>query len=125
MLAALSVGVLSAQFPNGAKLEKLYEGGHLTEGAAVGPDGAVYFSDVTFTTETSMQAGHILRYDPATGKTSVYRSPSGMSNGIKFDSQDRMVVAEGARLWRPSHHQDRSEDGQERNCCRPVRRKTI
>src|SRR5437763_237422 len=96
MVALLSAGVLSAQFPSGPKLEKLYEGGHLTEGVAFGPDGAVYFSDVTFTTETSMQDGHILRYDPATGKTSLYRSPSGMSNGIKFDLQDRMVVAEGA-----------------------------
>jgi gluconolactonase len=43
-----------------------------------------------------MQAGNIFKYDPRTGKTTVYRSPSGMSNGIKFDAQGRMVVAEGA-----------------------------
>ena len=97
VLAALCLGHLPAQiFAPGAKLEKLYEGGHLTEGAAVGPDGAVYFSDITFTTETAMQAGHILRYDPTSRKTTVYRSPSGMSNGIKFDAQGRMLVAEGA-----------------------------
>jgi len=97
LVAALSAGNASAQFfPAGARLEKLYDGGHLTEGAAAGPDGAVYFSDITLTSETSMQAGHILRYDPATGKTTVYRSPSGMSNGIKFDAQGRMIVAEGA-----------------------------
>jgi gluconolactonase len=96
-LAALVALEVSGQiFSPGAKLEKLYEGGHLTEGAAVGPDGAVYFSDITFTKETAMQAGHILRYDPATRKTSVYRSPSGMANGIKFDAQGRMLVAEGA-----------------------------
>jgi len=89
---------LAAQiFVPGAKLEKLYTGGHLTEGAAVAPDGTVFFSDITFTKEApGMQAGHILRFDPRTGKTSVYRSPSGMSNGIKFDAQGRMVVAEGA-----------------------------
>jgi gluconolactonase len=94
---AVGMGQAPAQiFAPGATLEKLYEGGHLTEGAAVGPDGNVYFSDITFTTETSMQAGHILRYDPATKKTEVYRSPSGMSNGIKFDAHGRMIVAEGA-----------------------------
>lgn len=73
-----------------------YEGGHLTEGVAVAPDGTVFFSDITFTTETGMQAGHILRYDPKSDKTVVYRSPSGMSNGLKFDAQGRMVAAEGA-----------------------------
>lgn len=62
----------------------------------MGPDGAVYFSDITFTSQTNMQAGHIMRFDPKTGQTTVYRSPSGMSNGIKFDAQGRMVVAEGA-----------------------------
>ena len=88
---------LAAQmFAPGAKLEKLYTGGHLTEGAAVAPDGSVYFSDITFTKETNMQAGHILRFDPRTGKTAVYRSPSGMSNGIKFDARGQMIVAEGA-----------------------------
>jgi gluconolactonase len=82
--------------PAGAKLERLWTGGHLTEGCAMGPDGAVYFSDITFTSQAKMQAGHIMRYDPKTGQTTVYRSPSGMSNGIKFDAQGRMVVAEGA-----------------------------
>ncbi|MBL8240832.1 MAG: SMP-30/gluconolactonase/LRE family protein [Bryobacterales bacterium] len=83
-------------FVPGARLEKIYEGGHLTEGVAAAPDGTVFFSDITFTTETGMQAGHILRYDPRSGKTAVYRSPSGMSNGLKFDAQGRMVAAEGA-----------------------------
>ncbi|MBI2690078.1 MAG: SMP-30/gluconolactonase/LRE family protein [Acidobacteria bacterium] len=97
LLALVAAVPLSAQiFAPGAKLEKIYEGGHLTEGVAVAPDGAVFFSDITFTTETNMQAGHILRFDPRTGRTVVYRSPSGMSNGIKFDAQGHMVVAEGA-----------------------------
>ena len=95
-LAATALQVSAQIFPAGAKLEKLFEGGHLTEGAAVAPDGSVFFSDITFTSETGMQAGHIMRYDPATRKTSVFRSPSGMANGIKFDAQGRMVVAEGA-----------------------------
>ncbi|MDE0042204.1 MAG: SMP-30/gluconolactonase/LRE family protein [Candidatus Poribacteria bacterium] len=79
-----------------AKLEKLFDGAHFTEGPAVSFDGMVYFSDITFTYESAMQAGHIWKYNPNTGETTVYRSPSGMSNGIKFDAQGRMIVAEGA-----------------------------
>jgi gluconolactonase len=95
--AAFAATAAMAQvFTPGAKLEKIYGGGHLTEGVAVAPDGTVFFSDITFTTETGMQAGHILRYDPKSGKTVVYRSPSGMSNGLKFDAQGGMVAAEGA-----------------------------
>lgn len=97
VLAILTASQVPGQvFSAGAKLEKVYEGGHLTEGVAAAPDGSIYFSDITFTRETAMQAGHILRFNPATKKTIVYRSPSGMSNGIKFDAQGRMVVAEGA-----------------------------
>lgn len=83
-----------------ARLEMLWNGSvAITESPAVGPDGMVYFSDITFTaaaTETGIEAGHIWKYDPRTGVTSIFRSPSGMSNGIKFDAQDRLVVAEGA-----------------------------
>jgi len=88
--------------PPDAKLEKLWDGGMvLTEGVAVAPDGIVYFSDITFThvareKKIPVEAGHIWKYDPATGKAVVFRSPSGMSNGIKFDAQGNMVVAEGA-----------------------------
>ena len=82
--------------PENAKLELLFDGGFFTEGPAVGPDGLVYFSDITNSARSGMQAGHIWRYDPSTGKTTVFRSPSGMANGIIFDSEGRMVVAEGA-----------------------------
>lgn len=77
-------------------LETLFTGGVLTEGAAAAPDGTIYFSDITFTRTAGMQAGHVMKYDPESGEVSVYRSPSGMSNGIKFDAQGNMIVAEGA-----------------------------
>jgi sugar lactone lactonase YvrE len=38
----------------------------------------------------------ILRYDPRTLKTTVFRSPSGKSNGLKFDPAGRLVACEGA-----------------------------
>lgn len=88
-------------FPVGAKPEKLFESRVLTEGVCVAPDGQVYFSEITFShlarqPDGTIEAGHIWRFDPGTGKTSIFRSPSGMSNGIKFDAQGRMLVAEGA-----------------------------
>ena len=82
--------------PPGSKLEMLFTGAVLTEGPAAALDGQIYFSDITFTAVSKMQAGYIMKFDPKTGKTTVYRSPSGMSNGIKFDAQGRMIVAEGA-----------------------------
>jgi gluconolactonase len=88
-------------FPAGAKPEKLFEGITLTEGVAVALDGQVYFSDITFSHKSKnergeIHAGHIWRFDPKSGKTSIYRSPSGMSNGIKFDARGDMIVCEGA-----------------------------
>ncbi len=103
LLAALA-GTASAQaiVPPDAKLEKIFDGGLvLTEGVAVAPDGMVYFSDITFThvareKKLPLEAGHIWKYNPKTGKTTIFRSPSGMSNGIKFDAEGNMIVAEGA-----------------------------
>lgn len=104
MLSAnASVPVQAAEpiVPADAKLEKLFESRVLTEGVSVAPDGMVYFSEITFShvardEQGAIEAGHIWKYDPATGKTTIFRSPSGMSNGIKFDARGRMVVAEGA-----------------------------
>ena len=79
-----------------SKLEKLFDSGHFTEGPAVAFNGTVYFSDITFTHESGMQAGHIWTYTPQTGQTKIFRSPSGMSNGLKFDAQGRLIAAEGA-----------------------------
>jgi gluconolactonase len=79
-----------------SKITKLFDGGFFTEGPAYGTDGNIYFSDLTFTSETNMAAGIIWKYDSASGNTSVYRSPSGMANGIEFDKSGNMIVCEGA-----------------------------
>lgn len=85
-----------------ARLELLFDDACFTEGVAVSPDGAVYFSDITFTSScrhgdsTLPQAGIIWRYDPTNQETAIYRSPSGMSNGLKFDAAGNLVAAEGA-----------------------------
>ena len=88
--------------PAGAQLETVFDAGSvLTEGVAAAPDGTIYFSDITFTYQSKdergvSEAGHIWKYDPRLGKTTIFRSPSGMSNGIKFDASGNMIVAEGA-----------------------------
>jgi gluconolactonase len=79
-----------------ARLERVFAGGVFLEGPAVSPDGAVYFSDITSPDATGLQVGHIWRYDPRSGATVIFRSPSGQSNGIEFDAAGRMVVVEGA-----------------------------
>jgi len=87
--------------PTDAVVEKLFESKVLTEGVAVAPDGMVYFSEITFShmardEKGAIEAGYIWRFDPSSKKTSIFRSPSGMSNGIKFDAAGNMIVAEGA-----------------------------
>jgi len=87
----------------GAKLERLFDGGcRLTEGVAAGHNGMIYFSDITFTKFCNdpsgkyLQAGNIWQYNPQTGQTTIFRSPSGMANGLKFDREGNMIAALGA-----------------------------
>jgi YD repeat-containing protein len=93
MAFVLAIGGVSlragdaAVIPEGAKLEKLWGEGTFTEGPAYGPDACVYFSDI---------GNRIMRFDPATGKTTEYRNPSGRANGLDFDPQGRLIAAEGA-----------------------------
>jgi gluconolactonase len=79
-----------------ARIEVVFDGAFFTEGPAVALDGSVYFSDITFSGVSGMQAGHIWRHAPMTGETAVFRSPSGMSNGLKFDAMGRLIACEGA-----------------------------
>ncbi|MCP4191674.1 MAG: SMP-30/gluconolactonase/LRE family protein [Planctomycetaceae bacterium] len=80
-----------------AKLERLFtrtaelEGG-LTEGAAVAPDGSIYFSDIRLGSDHGM----ILRFDPATEKTTVFAENSHKSNGLIFDRRGQLLACEGA-----------------------------
>ncbi len=89
--------------PPGSRLDLLWDGGcTLTEGVAAGHDGMMYFSDITFTkfckdpSGKYLQAGNIWKYNPRTGECTIFRSPSGMSNGIKFDAEGNMIAALGA-----------------------------
>ena len=87
---------MSAIFADGAKVERVFAEGFYTEGPAEGPDGRIYFCDITPTFLSGMAAGNIWAFNPATSATGLVRSPSGMASGIKFDADGRMVIAGGA-----------------------------
>jgi gluconolactonase len=55
----------------GAKLERLWGEGSFTEGGALAGDGSILFSDI---------GNRIMRFDPQTGKTGVFREPCGPAN---------------------------------------------
>ena len=85
--------------PANAKLEHLFTRsaaikGGLTEGPAVAPDGSIFFSDIPMNKDGG--AGMILRCDPRTGKTTVFKTDSGKSNGLMFDAGGRLVGCQGA-----------------------------
>ncbi|MGD9720985.1 MAG: SMP-30/gluconolactonase/LRE family protein [Pirellulales bacterium] len=100
MLVAYDARTLVADnaiVPDGAKLEHLYTrtaklNGGLTEGPAVAPDGSIYFTDIPNGTDP----GLILRYDPATGKTTVFTADSGKANGLCCDADGKLVSCEGS-----------------------------
>jgi gluconolactonase len=80
-----------------AKLERLYTrtapiDGGLTEGAAVAPDGCIYFSDIPFGSDK----GLIVKFDPRTMKTETFTEDSGKSNGLIFDSNGDLLACEGS-----------------------------
>jgi gluconolactonase len=73
--------------PSDSSPELLWNDGDFTEGPAKAPDGSILFSDI---------GNRIMKFDPKTGKTTVFRDPSGKSNGLKFDAQGRLFACEGA-----------------------------
>jgi gluconolactonase len=80
-----------------AKLELLYTrtapiAGGLTEGAAVAPDGSIYFSDIP----VGADKGLIVRFDPKSKKTTVFTDDSHKSNGLMFDSKGYLIACEGS-----------------------------
>jgi gluconolactonase len=70
----------------GAKLEKVAGELRFSEGPAWHPDGYLLFEDIP--------RDRIMKLDED-GKVSVFREPSGHSNGLAFDKEGRLIAAEG------------------------------
>lgn len=77
--------------PRDSQLEQLWNEGEFTEGAARGPDGAIYFSDIPMEV-----VGKVYKFSPQTGKTTVHCPDSQKSNGLVFDQKGRLLAACGA-----------------------------
>ena len=80
-------------FAEGTVPEELWNQGEFTEGVAVRSDGFVFFSDIHL---DPAKPGQILVFDPATKQTSAYCERSSKSNGLAFDSGDRLIACCGA-----------------------------
>ncbi|GEO12358.1 SMP-30/gluconolactonase/LRE family protein [Microvirga aerophila] len=81
-----------------ARLEKLAEGCRWAEGPAYFPAGRyLVWSDVP--------NDRMMRYDETSGAVSVFRAPSGYSNGNTVDTQGRLVTCEHGfrRVTRTEH----------------------
>ena len=81
-----------------ASVERLYTGCRWAEGPAYFPAGRyLVWSDIP--------NNRMLRYDECNGETSVFRNPSGHSNGNTVDRQGRLVTCEhgGRRVSRTEH----------------------
>lgn len=72
--------------PN-ASAKLLWNDGEFTEGPAAAADGSIYFSDI---------GNRLLRFDPKSKKVNEVLNPSGRSNGLVFDSKERLIICEGA-----------------------------
>ncbi|HBF36098.1 MAG TPA: gluconolactonase [Firmicutes bacterium] len=83
---------------SGEQLKVIYNQGTHLEGPAAALDGKLYFCDLTpsGSSKGTVYGGHILQYDPATGNTIVFRSPSGQADGLSFDLKGRLLAAESA-----------------------------
>jgi len=91
--ASSSIPADDGVFVANAEPMLLWNGGEFTEGVAVRSDGLVFFSDIPSDPETP---GRILVFNPATGTTQVFCANSSKSNGLAFDSGDRMLACCGA-----------------------------
>ena len=73
--------------PKNIAMDMVWAEGKFTEGPTLGPKGVIFFSDI---------GNRTMRFDPATGKTTVFRPESGKSNGLMMDRKGRLVACEGA-----------------------------
>lgn len=81
--------------PSDARIELLWTGGTWLESPAVAPTGEIFFSDMIEVKKPG-KLGVIRVYDPRTGQTRLFQSPSGGSNGLQFDDEGRLLAAHGA-----------------------------
>jgi gluconolactonase len=102
IVLACSIGVakLPAQIlAKGAQWQQVSHDAKVwAEGVVAAKNGTIYFSDLTYTMAIKENNPHgtIYRYDPATGVTTKYMEPSGMSNGMTVDKNGDLIICQDA-----------------------------
>lgn len=87
--------------PAGAELDKIATGFQFVEGPVWHPEGYLIFSDIPAST--------IYKWDPATGKTSIFYKPSGNSNGLSLDLQGNVLLCQHGNRQVARRNADGSE----------------
>ena len=71
----------------GVEAKKLSDGFKFTEGASLGPDGRIYFSDIP--------NNKVMVYDPESEALETYRENSKATNGMMWMPNDALISCEG------------------------------
>lgn len=82
-----------------ASWELVYKAVCFTEGIASNAGGDVFFSDLMSSSDCAAaghQEGAIFKYDAQAKEVSLFRSPSGQSNGLYMDQGGDLYVAQGS-----------------------------
>jgi gluconolactonase len=85
IVVSVSVGTAQSPVPPDATVEMVASGFQFVEGPVWKDGVGLLFSDIP--------ANKIYQWTPGTGVT-VFRSPSGNSNGLTFDAQGRLVMTQ-------------------------------
>jgi len=72
------------------QLNTIWEEGGFTEGAAVGPDGCMYFSD--FAQPFNARPARIMKFDPRDQSVTIHCDDSKMANGLMFDRKGNLYA---------------------------------
>ena len=98
LAGAATTGILAP----GAKWEEVSRIGLSTsEGVVADRNGMVYASDLSRAPDAGgyFPCGTIWRYNPQTGITDKFMQPSGVANGIHFDRNGDMLIAQSAGVF--------------------------
>jgi len=100
--ASLAGGATTGILAPGAKWEEVSRIGLSTsEGVVADRNGMVYASDISRAPIVPgyYPCGTIWRYDPRTGITDKFMQPSGVANGLHFDRNGDMIIAQSAGVF--------------------------
>eukprot|EP00117_Sycon_ciliatum_P045041 scpid46757/ scgid32416/ Adipocyte plasma membrane-associated protein len=109
------MGLLKLSLLDG-KMETLVHQNQVVDGAplvfaddlAIGPDGAVYFSDVStysmdklfYDVMSAGGRGRIIRYDPVTGSASTFARDLHFANGVELSHDGKSIIVTETSMYR-------------------------